>query len=73
MQGIRSDRVPDETQTEVCDTVQETRTKTIPMEKKYKKGKMVFNGCEMKRSEKQRRKGKILLFECNVPKNSQER
>ena len=33
------DRVPDELWTEVCDTVQETGIKTIPMEKKYKKAK----------------------------------
>ena len=33
------DRVPDELWTEVCDTVQETGIKTIPMEKKCKKGK----------------------------------
>ena len=39
MQGIRSDRVPDETQTEVCDTVQETGIKTIPKEKNEKKAK----------------------------------
>ena len=31
------DRVPDELWTEVCDTVQETGIKTIPMEKKCKK------------------------------------
>ena len=31
------DRVPDELWTEVCDTVQETGIKTIPMEKKHKK------------------------------------
>ena len=30
------DRVPDELWTEVCDIVQETRIKTIPMEKKCK-------------------------------------
>ena len=36
---IRSDRVPDELWTEVCDIVQETRIKTIPMEKKCKKAK----------------------------------
>ena len=30
------DRVPDELWTEVCDTVQETGIKTIPMEKKSK-------------------------------------
>ena len=31
------DRVPDELGTEVCDIVQETGIKTIPMEKKCKK------------------------------------
>ena len=33
------DRVPDELWNEVCDTVQEIRIKTIPMEKKCKKAK----------------------------------
>ena len=33
------DKVPDELWTEVCDTVQETGLKTIPMEKKCKKAK----------------------------------
>ena len=33
------DRVPDELWTEVCDIVQETGIKTIPMEKKCRKGK----------------------------------
>ena len=33
------DRVPQEQQTEVCDIVQETESKTIPMEKKYKQAK----------------------------------
>ena len=33
------DRVPDELWTEVCDTVQETGSKTSPMEKKCKKAK----------------------------------
>ena len=33
------DRVPDELWTEVCDIVQETGIKTIPMEKKCKKSK----------------------------------
>ena len=33
------DRVPDELWNEVCDIVQETGIKTIPMEKKCKKGK----------------------------------
>ena len=34
------DRVPDELWTEVCDLVQETGIKIIPMEKKCKKSKM---------------------------------
>ena len=34
------DRVPEELWTEVCDIVQETGIKTIPMEKKCKKAKM---------------------------------
>ena len=33
------DRVPDELWMEVCDTVEETGIKTIPMEKKCKKAK----------------------------------
>ena len=33
------DRVPDELRNEVCDIVQETGIKTIPMEKKCKKAK----------------------------------
>ena len=33
------DRVPDELWTEVCDIVQETRIKSIPMEKKCKEAK----------------------------------
>ena len=33
------DRVPDKLRTEVCDIVQETGIKTIPMEKKCKKAK----------------------------------
>ena len=33
------DRVPDELWNEVCDTIQETRIKTMPMEKKCKKVK----------------------------------
>ena len=36
------DKVPDELWTEVCDIVQETGIKTIPMEKKCKKAKWLF-------------------------------
>ena len=39
MQGIRSDRVPEELWTEVCDTVQEAMIKTIPKKKKCKEAK----------------------------------
>ena len=58
------DRVPDDLWTEVCDTIQETGIKTIPMEKKCKKSKMAVWGgltksCEKMRGEKPRRKGKI--------------
>ena len=35
------DRVPDEVWNEVCDIVQETGIKTIPMEKKCKKAKQL--------------------------------
>ena len=56
------DRVPDELWNEVCDIVQETGIKTIPMEKKFKKAKWLSEKdlqiTEKKESEKQRRKGK---------------
>ena len=39
IQGIRSDRVPEELWTEVHDIVQEAGIKTIPKKKKCKKGK----------------------------------
>ena len=66
------DRVPDELWNEVRDIVQETGIKTIPMEKKCKKAKWLYEEAlqialkrrevkskKKKRSEKQRRKGKI--------------
>ena len=55
------DRMPDELWNEFRDIVQETGNKNIPMEKKCKKGKWggLTNGCEKKRSEKQRRKGNM--------------
>ena len=39
IQRIRSDRVPEELWTEVCDIVQEAMIKTIPKKKKCKKAK----------------------------------
>ena len=58
------DRVPDELWNEVCDMVQETGIKIIPMEKKCKKAKWLSGEAlqiAVKRREvkKQRRKGKI--------------
>ena len=38
---LRRGRVPDELWNEVCDIVQEAGIKTIPKEKKCKKGEMV--------------------------------
>ena len=70
------DRVPDELWNEVHDIVQETGIKTIPMEKKCKKAKWLFEEAlqtALKRSEKQRRKGKIYPSECRIPKKSKER
>ena len=56
-------RVPDELWTEVCDIVQETGIKTIPMEKKCEKAKWLSGEALQiavkRRGEKQRRKGKI--------------
>ena len=51
------DRVPDELWTEVCDIVQETGIKTIPMEKKCKKAKWLSEeGLQI--AEKRKVKGK---------------
>ena len=44
MQGIISDRVPEEIWAEVHDIVEEARIKTIPKEKKCKTEKMVVEG-----------------------------
>ena len=56
------DRVPNELWNEVCDIVQETGIKTMPMEKKCKKTNWhlggLTNSCEKKRREKQREKEK---------------
>ena len=57
------DRVSDELWNGVCNIVQETGIKTIPMEKKCKKSKMAVcggqtNSCEKKRGEKQTEKRK---------------
>ena len=71
------DRVPEELWMEVHDIVQETGSKTMPMEKKYKKAKWLSEealqiAVEI-REVKIKRKGRIYSFECRVPKNSTER
>ena len=72
------DRVLDELWTEIHDIVQETGVKTIPMEKKCKKAKWLFEEAleiaEKRREAKGKgKKGKIYLSECKVPKSSKER
>ena len=61
---------------EVRDIVQETGVKTIPMEKKCKKGKWLFEATlqiAVKKREAKGKGGKIYPFESRVPKNSKER
>ena len=70
------DRVPDELQTEVCDTVQETGIKTIPMEKKCKKAKWLSGEVlqiAVKRREAKSKGEKERYKHLKVPKNSKER
>ena len=78
MQGIRSDRVPEELWTEVCDTVQEAMIKTIPKKKKCQKAKWLsaeaLQIAEKRREARSKgKKGKIYPFECRVLKNSKAR
>ena len=71
------DRVHDKLWMEVCDTIQETGIKTIPMEKKCKKAKWLSGEAlqivEKRREAKGKRKGNIYPFECRVPENSKQR
>ena len=71
------DRVPDELWTEVCDIVQETGIKTIPVEKKCIKAKWLSGEAlqiAMKRREAKSKGDKERYpFECRVSKNSKER
>ena len=70
-------RVPKELWMEVCTTVQEVVTKTIPKKKKYKKENSVSEEAlqiaEKRREVKAKEKGKIYPSEYRVPKNSKER
>ena len=54
---MRSDRVPEELWSEICDIVQETGSKTIPMQKKCKKAKWVSKRA-LEIAEKREVKGK---------------
>ena len=69
------DRVLDELWTEVHDTVQETKIKTILKKNKCKKAKWLSEEGlkELRKEGKQRRKGKIHPLECRVSKNSKKR
>ena len=70
------DRVPQELWTDVCNTVQEVVTKTIPKKKKCTKAKWLSEEAlkiAEKRSKNQRRKGKIHPTECRIPENSKGR
>ena len=76
MQGIRSDRVPEEVWMKVFDTVQEVVVKTIPKKKKHKKAKWLSEEA-LQIAEKREAKGKgekeRYPSECRVPENSKER
>ena len=70
------DRVPDELWKEVCDIVQETGIKTIPMEKKRKKANWLSGEAlqiAVKRRQAKSQGEKIQASECRVPKNSKKR
>ena len=57
-QGIKSDRVPDELWTEVCDSVQEAVTNTIPKKKKCKKAKSLSEEALQPAEKRREAKGK---------------
>ena len=72
------DRVLEELWKEVCNTVQEVVTKSIPKKKEMQEGKVVFwgsfaNSWEKKRSKSQGGKGNIYPTEYKVPEKSKER
>ena len=70
------DRVPEELWMEVCNTVQEAVTKTIPKKNKSKKAKWLSEEVLQIAEKRREAKGKgekIYPFECRVPKNSKER
>ena len=71
------DRVPKELWTEVCDIVQKTGIKNIPMERKCKKEKWLSEEAlqiAVKRREAKSKgeKERCTHLKCRVPKNSKE-
>ena len=77
IQGIRSDRVPEDLWMEIRDIVQEAVIKTIPKKKKCKKAKWLSEEALQIALKRREAKGKgekeRYIFECRVPKNSKER
>ena len=69
--------MPDELWNEVCDIVQETGIKTIPMEKKCKKAKWLSEEdlqiAVKRREAKSKGEKERYPFECRVPKNNKKR
>ena len=68
--------MPDELWMEVCDTVQETGSKTIPKEKKFNKTKWLSEEALQTVETRREVKGegeKKHPSECRVPKNYKER
>ena len=75
---MRSDRVPEELWTEVCDTVQEAVIKNIPKKKKCEKKKQLSEeavqiAVKRRKAKGKREKERYTQFECRVLKNSKER
>ena len=58
MQGIRSERVPEELWTEISDIVQETGIKTSPKKKKCKKAKWLSKEALQVAEKRREAKGK---------------
>ena len=70
------DRMPDELWMEVRDILQETRIKTIPMDKKCTEAKWLSGETlqvAVKRREAKSKGEKERASECRIPKNSKKR
>ena len=78
IQGVRSDRVPEELWTEVRDIVQEAGIKTIPKKKKCKKAKWLSEEALQIAEKRREVKGKgekerYTHFNAEFQRNSKER